>query len=149
MSCCATTPGSWDKTPGPHTPTRKIHPGADFSYVAPVNKQFGYTLSGGFSRQYSGDPMSRHFWRGVIDATNGVAFPHTTPDRPYLASYVLRTGGKDTKRRSVGATIDYKFSPRAHRVRLALDVGNERSILIRLSGVRAGACDYSLTRSPT
>jgi iron complex outermembrane recepter protein len=100
----------WAKTPGPHTPTRKIHPGADFSYVAPVNKRFGYTLSGGFSRQYSGDPMSRHFWRGVIDATNGVAFPHTTPDQPYLASYVLRTGGKDTKRSAFGATVDYKFT---------------------------------------
>ncbi|MEY4005490.1 MAG: hypothetical protein RLZZ221_1586, partial [Verrucomicrobiota bacterium] len=45
------------KTPAPRHPTRKIHPGVDFSYVAPVSRDFGFTLSGGFNRQYSGEPQ--------------------------------------------------------------------------------------------
>src|SRR5439155_22200276 len=33
------------KTPGPgRDPNYKVHPGFDFSYVAPVNKDFGFTL---------------------------------------------------------------------------------------------------------
>ncbi|MSU24994.1 MAG: hypothetical protein EXS32_14395 [Opitutus sp.] len=124
----------WDQTPGPLNPTRKIHPGADFSYVAPVNQRFGFTLSGGFSRQYAGDPMSRHFWRGVLDPTDGVAFPHTTPDQPYLATYVLRTGGKDTKRGSLGATIDYKFSDH-DRITFAVQ-GSSFNVLIDRNTLR-------------
>ena len=102
---------NWNRTPAPRHPTRKIHPGADFSYVAPVNKRFGFTLSAGFNRQYSGEPMIQNNWRGVNSATNGAAFPHTTPDRPYLSSFVIRNSGKDTKRSSFGATIDYKLTP--------------------------------------
>jgi hypothetical protein len=30
---------NWSKTPAPRHPTRKIHPGADFSYVAPVDEE--------------------------------------------------------------------------------------------------------------
>ena len=100
----------WDKTPAPRKPTRKIHPGADFSYVAPVNKRFGYTLSGGFNRQYSGEPQSQNTWRGTQAATNGNAFPHTSFDQPYLSSYLVRNSGKETKRSSFGATVDYKLT---------------------------------------
>ena len=101
---------NWSKTPAPRKPTRKIHPGADFSYVAPVNKRFGYTLSGGFNRQYSGEPQSQNTWRGTQAATNGAAFPHTSFDQPYLSTYVVRNSGKETKRSSIGATIDYKLT---------------------------------------
>ncbi len=101
---------NWSKTPAPRKPTRKIHPGADFSYVAPVNKRFGYTLSGGFNRQYSGEPQSQNTWRGTQAATNGAAFPHTTFDQPYLSTYVVRNSGKETKRSSFGATVDYKLT---------------------------------------
>ncbi len=128
------TAREWGPTPGPLHPTRKIHPGGDFSYVAPVNPRFGYTLSGGVSRQYAGDPMSRHFWRGVIDPTDGAAFPHTTPDRPYLASYVLRTGGKETKRSSLGATLDYKFGSN-DRITFSLQ-GSSFNVLIDRNTLR-------------
>jgi len=100
----------WDKTPAPRKPTRKIHPGMDFSYVAPVNDRFGYTLSGGFNRQYSGEPQSQNTWRGTQAATNGVEFPHTSFDQPYLSTYLVRNSGKETKRSSIGATIDYKLT---------------------------------------
>ncbi len=101
----------WNRTPAPRHPTRKIHPGADFSYVVPVNKSFGFTLSAGFNRQYSGEPRITNTWRGVQAPTNGVAFPHTTPDQPYLSNVTVTNSGKDTKRSSFGATIDYKLTP--------------------------------------
>ena len=44
-----------------------------------------------------------------LAATNGVAFPHTTPDQPYLSTYVVRDSPKDTIRRAFGTlprTVD-------------------------------------------
>jgi hypothetical protein len=32
-------------------------------------------------------------WRGAGAATNGNAFPDTTPDQPYLSDYQYRDGG--------------------------------------------------------
>lgn len=101
---------NWSKTPAPRHPTRKIHPGADFSYVVPVSRNFGFTLSAGFNRQYSGEPQAQLGWRGTQLATNGAAFPHTTFDRPYLTNFVVRNSGKDTKRSSFGATVDFRLT---------------------------------------
>ena len=54
------------KTPGPlREPTRKVHPGFDFSYVAPVSKTFGFTLTGAHSQQFNNAPVSQMTWRGV------------------------------------------------------------------------------------
>jgi hypothetical protein len=39
------------------------------------------------------------------------AFPHTTPDRPYLSAFIVQDAPKVTTRRSVGATVDYKLTP--------------------------------------
>jgi iron complex outermembrane receptor protein len=100
---------NWSRTPAPRHPTRKIHPGADFSYVAPVSKNFGFTLSGGFSRQYSGEPQIQNTWRGVQAVTNGNAYPHTPFGQPYLSAVVVRNSGKDTKRSSFGTTIDWRL----------------------------------------
>jgi TonB-dependent receptor len=100
----------WGKTPAPRRPTRKIHPGFDLSYIAPVNKRFGFTLSAGMNRQYSGEPQMQNLWRGVQNATNGTTFPHTTFDKPYLWSTIIRNSGKDTNRSSFGVTADYKIT---------------------------------------
>ena len=100
------------RTAGPLAePTRNVHPGFDFSYIAPVNKRFGYTLSAGYSTQYGAGDSMQNTWRGVGTPTNGTTFPHTTPDRPYLSSYLLSDGPGVTSRRSVGATVDYRLSP--------------------------------------
>ena len=98
---------NWSRTPAPRHPTRKIHPGADFSYIAPVTKNFGFTLSAGFNRQHSGEPQIQLNWRGTQSPSNA-NFAATTPDRPYLSSFVVRNSGKDTKRSSFGLTVDYK-----------------------------------------
>ncbi|MDO8630854.1 MAG: hypothetical protein Q7R41_10205, partial [Phycisphaerales bacterium] len=102
----------FNKVPGPKpSPTRNVHPGFDFSYVAPVNKRFGFTLSGGVSTNYSPQDNIQRTWRGTGTATNGNAFPHTTPDRPYLSGVVIQDAPKVTTRRSVGATVDFKLTP--------------------------------------
>jgi hypothetical protein len=92
-------------------PTRLVHPGFDFSYVAPVNKRFGFTLSGGHSTQFARLNRANPVWRGANAATNGNAFPDTTPDQPYLSSYSTLDGLSHTRRGSFGATIDYRLTP--------------------------------------
>src|SRR5688572_22904673 len=80
----------FNKVPGPKpSPTRNVHPGFDFSYVAPVNKRFGFTLSGGLSTNYSPQDNIQMTWRGAGAVTNGNAFPNTTPDRPYLSQFQI------------------------------------------------------------
>src|SRR5207247_1897101 len=106
------------RTPGPiKDPTYKIHPGLDFSYVAPVSKRFGFTLSGGYSSQYTMQDFMTNTWRGAGNATsapaaNGTpgALPDTTPDKPYLTNYSVRDGTKLTSRASLGATTDFKLT---------------------------------------
>ena len=90
--------------------TRNVHPGFDFSWVRPVNKKFGFTLSAGYSTQYSAQDLARSTWRGAGFPTNGAAYPHTTPDRPYLSSYAVQDEPKVTTRRSIGLSLDYKLS---------------------------------------
>lgn len=100
------------KVPGPKpSKTRNVHPGFDFSYVAPVSRTFGFTLSGGYSTNYSPQDNIQMTWRGAGAVTNGAAFPHTTPDRPYLSQFLIQDAPKVTTRRSVGATADYKLTP--------------------------------------
>ncbi|HUR57376.1 MAG TPA: hypothetical protein VM029_06680, partial [Opitutaceae bacterium] len=48
---------------------------------------------------------------GANAATDGNAFPDTTPDRPYLSTYVLRDGWLLRKRSSISLTVDYRLSP--------------------------------------
>ena len=100
------------KTPGPfEASTWKIRPGFDFSYLRPVTRNFGFTLSGGHSENGTKEEFIQNTWRGVGAATNGNAFPHTTPDRPYLTQVQVRDGTKRAYRTSFGATVDYRFSP--------------------------------------
>lgn len=99
------------KTPGPlFTSTRKVNPGFDFTYIKPVNQQFGFSISGASSTQYSPQDYTEMNWRGTNSATNGTTNPDTTVDNPYLVEYKMRDGAKITTRSSLGATLDYKFS---------------------------------------
>ena len=110
------------KTPGPlNKNAAKTYPGWEMSYVVPVNKRFGFTLSAGNSTQYTPLDAMQTSWRGVGAATsaptivNGVVtnpgnFPDTTPDRPYLTDYSVRDGGKISRRSSAGATMDFKLT---------------------------------------
>ncbi len=98
------------KTVGPREArTHKVLPGVEFSYVVPVNKRFGFSVSGTAFTQFSARDSMVNVWRGANAVTNGVAFPDTTPDRPYLTSYTFRDGFLLRKRSSVALTADYKL----------------------------------------
>lgn len=107
------------ETPGPGwgEKTYKIHPGFDVSAVVPVNKNFGFTVSAGYSMQYTPQSNQATQWRGAAAVTNAAAtastgLPDTTPDKPYLTNYSWRDSGKDTTRYSFATTIDWRFAPR-------------------------------------
>lgn len=137
------------RTAGPRgEPTSNVHPGFDFSYIAPVNQRFGYTLSAGYSTQYASGDSMQNTWRGVSAATNGTTFPNTTPDRPYLSSYLLSDNPGVTHRRSLGTTFDFKLTPN-DRLSLSLQYSSftSRSIdnELTFNVNRVLPADFSLT----
>jgi len=135
----------FNRTPGPdRNSTRKVHPGFNFTYVAPVNSRFGFTLSGGAARQYVRVESIGNTWSGAGSATNGTTLPDTTPDRPYLSGFNGSLRHKDAIRYSLGTTLDYKLTPN-DRLSLSLQyVRNtqqivQRTLTFATGGVVAGA----------
>jgi TonB-dependent receptor len=131
-------------TPGPREDKRsKVSPGFDFSWVVPVNKRFGFTLSGGRTSQFAGQDSVTNTWRGAGTATNGTTFPHTTPDRPYLSSFAVRGGLKETTRHSLAATLDFKLA-RYDSVSLSVQASRfeedflSQTLTFNVGGVAAG-----------
>lgn len=96
--------------PGNHS-ISYINPGVDFSYIAPVNSHFGYTLTGARSTQYQSSRSTQLNRIGAGFASNGTTLPDTTPDNPYLTGYNVQDFPKQSTRSSLGMTLDYKFSP--------------------------------------
>jgi len=142
---------SLDKTPGPgREPTHKIHPGFDFSYVNPVSKNFGFTLSGGTSQQYQPTYFVQAEWRGVGAPTNAAAFPATTPDKPYMTSYLIRDQPRQSRRSSAGLTLDFRLS-RTDRVSLSLQATkfdgqyNQRDLTFAINRVQPGNFSTAFT----
>jgi iron complex outermembrane receptor protein len=106
------------RTPGPgRDASYKVQPGFDFSYIAPVSRRFGFTLSGSYSRQFIPQDTSTNTWRGARAATTGpvagtaAQYPDTTPDKPYLSDFQVSDAIKFNKRSSFGLTLDYKLGP--------------------------------------
>ena len=88
---------------------RVVHPGFDFSLIYPVNRKFGFTLSGGLSRQFIPEQYVTNTWRGGGAPTNGGTLPNTTPDKPYLSTFLVADRWSDADRKSIGVTFDYKL----------------------------------------
>ncbi|MEO6245515.1 MAG: TonB-dependent receptor, partial [Opitutaceae bacterium] len=85
--------------------------------VVPVTKTFGFTVSAGYSLQYTPQSNTANQWVGGGLASNATATaltgrPATTPDNPYLAIFSWRDSGKDTSRQSFATTVDWKPAPR-------------------------------------
>ena len=91
-------------------PRRVTHPGMEFSWVVPVNRRFGFSVSAGSSTQYIMQDGVNQTWRGITVGTDGSAFPHTTPDRPYLSSYMFSNAPTESSRNSAAITLDFKLS---------------------------------------
>lgn len=109
--------------------TYKIHPGFDVSAVVPVTKNFGFTVSGGTSVQYTPQSNTAMQWRGTAIATNPNAangtpgaLPQTTPDNPYLGIFSWRDSGKDTSRESFSTTVDWRLT-RTDRITVGFSYG--------------------------
>ncbi|MBM3855623.1 MAG: hypothetical protein FJ399_21135, partial [Verrucomicrobia bacterium] len=109
---------AFKKTPGPRWGeySRKVDPGFDLSAMVPVSKTFGFSVSAGYSLQYTPQPAAGIQWRGVGAATNqpvtytGTAsfYPDTTPDNPYATNFNWRDSGKHTTRHSFSTTVDWR-----------------------------------------
>ncbi len=99
---------SLKKTAGPgRKATVKVKPGADFTYVNPVSKTFGFTLSAMTSNQFTPESFSASQWRPT-SATSTLS----TADKPFLGNYTVRDAPKDFYRWSVGTTFDWRVSAR-------------------------------------
>jgi TonB-dependent receptor len=138
----------FNKTPGPTPePTRKVHPGFDFSGIVPLNNNFGFTVSANQSLQYSAEVISQNSWRGVLQGTNGTTFPNTTPDKPYLTTYSIGDRPKQIGRGSLGVTLDYRVNSR-DRLSLSLQYSSfdimfmNRNLTFNVNRVLPG--DFSL-----
>jgi len=145
----------WGRTQGPaKEPTFKIRPGFEFSWVVPVNKRFGFTVSGGASTQYVEGPLLLNTWRGAGAATNGTTLPDTTPDRPYLSDFRVRIESKIADRSSFATTADYKIGP-ASRLSFSFQYGtfhtdfNQRSLTFIVNRVLPGNFSTRFTRGFT
>lgn len=137
------------RTPGPTLgTTRKVLPGFDFSYVAPINKRFGFTLSGGTSQQYQPTYFVQTNWRGVNSGTNVAAnatngFPATTPGNPYLTDYLIRDQPRQSRRSSASLTLDFKLT-RTDRISVSLQATqfdaqyNQRDLTFAITRVLPG-----------
>ncbi len=99
------------RTPGPGSePSHKIKPGADFSFVDPVSKVFGFTISASDSTIFYPQHRSQPSWSPIS------AFPANTLgigliSNPFMRTYQEQDGPKNTNRKSIGTTFDYKLSP--------------------------------------
>ena len=145
------------RTEGPSsrdTPTWKVRPGFEFSWLVPVNKRFGFTVSAGASTQYVEGPLLQNTWRGAGTATNGTTFPDTTPDRPYLTDFLVRIESKIADRTSFATTVDYKLGP-SDRLSFSFQYGtfhtdfNQRAITFSVGGTTAGNFSPTFTRGNT
>lgn len=148
---------SFHKTPGPMNDSeRKVQPGLEFSYIVPVNRRFGFTLSGNQSKLYTAQDNSSRTWRGSSAATtgvvNGTGYPDTTPTNPYLTEFVFRDSTKFGERSSLGGTVDLKLS-KYDRLSFAVQYAyfnqpsNNRIFTYNITGVLPGQFGPTFTQS--
>ncbi len=97
---------SFGASPGTgRDPRAKILPGFDFSYVNPVTKNFGFTLSGYNSNTFNQQYSSAQRW----SPTSNVG-PGGTLANPAMTTYQFNDGPKLTSRYSTAATIDWRVA---------------------------------------
>ena len=90
------------KTPGPGSPkTSKLRPGYEFSYVNPVSKTFGFTLSSLLSDQF-GKLL------GPIRTFEFAPAQGGSIAAPYLRGFRTTDDARETRRESYAASADWK-----------------------------------------
>jgi TonB-dependent receptor len=112
-----------NKTPGPwFAPTRKAGPSAALSYVLPINKRFGLTLSASRSFYVRAKEFQRTYWRGSSDGVGDSHFPLTDVSNPYLSRIDLEQGSSLNERVGFSITADWRIA-RNDRLSFALQYG--------------------------
>lgn len=102
----------WNKTPGPQNRnTYKVLPGFDFDLTLPITKTFGIVVTGLTSNQFNEQHRTQMGWNF---AQAGAA-----PDRPYLQTYTMQDGPKNSYRNSGSIRADWKIAP-GHSVFVSL-----------------------------
>lgn len=105
---------SWDggryyslgRTPFSRGDNHKVFPGFDLSYIKPVNKNLGFSLSAMFSKQFTPEPVESATWRPTQSGTT-----LAPSDRPFLGTVTLGDGPKLITRKSIGGALDWRFAP--------------------------------------
>ncbi|MES2693852.1 MAG: carboxypeptidase regulatory-like domain-containing protein, partial [Verrucomicrobiota bacterium] len=87
----------------PESTGRRVLPGVDFSYIAPINKTFGITVNGFYTQRYSGTQMSQPLWRPANGASN-----FGTAENPFLNGHTVNDQPTHWERISIGTTLDWK-----------------------------------------
>jgi len=141
-------PAFGKRTPGPGyggQRTHKVRPGLDASAVVPVSRTFGFTLSAGYSEQYSPRDRAGMNWRPVASGSGVATFAN-----PYLGVFGWYAGGQETTRRSLATTVDWRPAPR-DRLAFAFNYGlfeqrtGTRFQTLTINTIRAG--DWSPTHA--
>ncbi|MBL9209481.1 MAG: TonB-dependent receptor plug domain-containing protein, partial [Opitutaceae bacterium] len=87
----------------PESTGRRILPGVDFSYIAPITKTFGVTFNGFYTQRYSGTQMTTPTWRPINGAST-----FATAENPFLNTHSVRDQPTHWERLSIGTTVDWK-----------------------------------------
>lgn len=106
---------SWDggryyslgRTPFSRGDNHKVFPGFDLSYIHPLSKQVGFSLSAMSSSQFTPEPIISSTWRPTQSAS-----ALAPADRPFLGTVTVPDGPKIITRRSLGGTFDWRITPR-------------------------------------
>jgi TonB-dependent receptor len=98
------------ETPGPgdNESSHKIEPGFDFTYVDPVSSTFGFTFSALDFNEQNEQYRSNPQW--YPNGRNSA--PTVAPENnPFLEDYVMQDAPKNSIRKSVAGTADWKITP--------------------------------------
>src|SRR5207244_799174 len=83
-----------EKTPGPgRQNSRKVRPGGDFSYIVPLTKTFGFTVSALSSRQANREMRTAMTWAPTSVAA-GTTTGGATVTNPVLLRWTEQDGTK-------------------------------------------------------
>ncbi|MSU51258.1 MAG: hypothetical protein EXS37_19590 [Opitutus sp.] len=105
---------SWDggryyslgRTPFSRGDNHKVLPGFDLSYIKPLNKNLGFSVSAMSSQQFTPGPTESATWRPTQSATT-----LAPANQPFLGTVTLADAPKLITRRSLGGTLDWRATP--------------------------------------
>ncbi len=96
---------SFKATPAPTRGTsRKIMPGFDFTYINPMSRNFGFSVSVMNSNQFTPEGVLQSQWL-PSSGSSSVA----SADNPFLNQFIMQDSPREIHRWSIGATLDWRL----------------------------------------